>query len=97
MTLKDKRQFFHVNDKIRIKNSIRKEEKKWKQTTFCVQVKNYIHVVGIYMSYTTSSPFQIILKVRLLPEVPRKKTQTTKYENQDFRVVGYFIFVFLLN
>lgn len=94
MTLKDKWQFFHVNDKIRIKNSIRKEEKKWKQTTFCVQVKNYIHVIGMlhyFISFSNNSENQVIARST------QKKPQTTKYENQDFRVVGYFIFVFLRN
>lgn len=37
-----KGQFFHMSGKIIVKNGTGKEEKKWQQTTFLVQVKKYI-------------------------------------------------------
>lgn len=55
MALKVKWQIFHMNGKVRIKYNIRKEEKEWRKITFCVQIKNYIHVIDIYISYTISS------------------------------------------
>lgn len=42
-----KGQFFHMSGKIIVKNEIGKEEKKWQQSTFFVQVKKYIYVIAI--------------------------------------------------
>lgn len=95
MTLKVKWQFFHINYKIRIKNSVRKEEMEANNTLCARQELHPRHRYLHELQYFTF--FQIIQKVRLLPEVSRKNTTTTKNEKQGFGRVGHFEFVFLLN